>query len=215
MRVEVWSDFVCPWCYIGRSRLRRALAEYEHADEVEVEWRSFLLDPSHRKGVRRKVHEMLAEKTGASIEDVREMTGRVRALAAEEGLTYEVERAVVVNTVDAHRLYHLAKAHGRADEAHERLMRAHFAEGETLDDLETLVRLGAEAGVPEKDARRALTGDEYARDVKQDIRQARLYGASGVPFFVLDRAYAVSGAQSVEVFLSALRTAHQPGSPVG
>lgn len=208
MLVEVWSDFVCPWCYIAGSRLRRALAEYERADEVEVEWRSFLLDPTHRRGVRKGVHEMLTEKTGASLEDVRAMTDRVRGLAAEEGLVYDVERAVVVNTVDAHRLYHLAKAHGVADQVHRRLMRAHFAEGELLDDIDTLVRLGAEAGVPEEEARRALTGDDHARDVKLDVRQARVYGIGGVPFFVLDRTYAVSGAQPVEVLLSAFRTAH-------
>jgi Predicted dithiol-disulfide isomerase involved in polyketide biosynthesis len=214
VRVEVWSDFVCPWCYIGRSRLRRALAEFEHADQVEVEWRSFQLDPTHRKGVRLGVHEMLVEKTGASLDEVRAMTDRVRALAAEEGLTYDVERAVVVNTVDAHRLYHLSKVHNVADRLHERLMRAHFAEGEVLDDLDTLVRLGAEAGVPEDEARRVLTGDDHARDVKLDIRQARLYGASGVPFFVLDDTYGVAGAQPVEVLLSALRTAHEASSSV-
>ncbi len=213
MLVEVWSDFVCPWCYIGRSRLKRALAEFEHADEVKVEWRSFLLDPSHRKGVRLGVHEMLAEKTGASIEDVRTMTDRVSKLAAEEGLTYDVERATVVNTVDAHRLHHLAMSHGVGDQAHERLLRAHFAESEVLDDIDTLVRLGAEVGVPEDEARRVLAGDEHARDVKQDIRQARLYGANGVPFFVLDRTYGVSGAQPVEVFVSALRTAYGSGEP--
>lgn len=215
MRVEVWSDFVCPWCYIGRSRLERALARYEHADEVEVEWRSFLLDPAHRKGVRLGVHEMLTEKTGASLADVRAMTDRVRELAAEEGLTYDVDRAVVVNTVDAHRLHHLSKAHGLADRLHERLMRAHFAEGEVLDDPDTLVRLAAEVGVPEEEARRVLAGDDHARDVKLDVRQARLYGASGVPFFVLDGTYGISGAQSVEVFLSALRTAREAGAPTG
>lgn len=209
VRVEVWSDFVCPWCYIARSRLKRALEKYERADEVEVEWRSFQLDPTHRKGVRLGVHEMLAQKTGASLDDVRAMTDRVRSLAAEEGLTYDVERAVVVNTVDAHRLHHLSKAHGVADQVHERLMRAHFAEGEALDDLDTLVRLGVEAGVPEDEARRALTGDDHARDVKLDIRQARVYGATGVPFFVLDNTYGISGAQPVEVFLSAFRTAHE------
>jgi predicted DsbA family dithiol-disulfide isomerase len=210
--VELWSDFVCPWCYIGRSRLKRALQEYERADEVEIEWRSFLLDPTHRKGVRMGVHEMLTEKTGAPLEQVRQMTDRVRALAAEEGLTYDVERAVVVNTGDAHRLHHLSKAHGLAGELYDRLARAHFAEGEAIDDHDTLVRLAAEVGVPEEESRRVLTSDEYARDVKQDIRQARLYGASGVPFFVLDRTYGLSGAQPVEVILSALRTAHE-GAP--
>jgi predicted DsbA family dithiol-disulfide isomerase len=208
LHVEVWSDIVCPWCYIGKRRLERALAGYEHADEVEVEWRSFQLDPSFPKGLQQPVYERLAGKMGGSITQVRAMTDRVKALAAEEGLAYDFDRSIMVNTMDAHRLLHLAKAHGLGTEAHERLMRAQLIEGETLDDVETLVRLGAEVGVPEQDARRVLAGDEYTKDVEDDIRQAAMLGATGVPFFVLNRKYGVSGAQPAETFLSALRTAH-------
>ncbi|MEO3811027.1 DsbA family oxidoreductase [Sphaerisporangium sp. B11E5] len=209
MRVEVWSDIMCPWCYIGKRRLERALAGFEHAAEVEVEWRSFQLDPGHPKGERQPVHEALAKKTGRSLAQVRGMTDHVKALAAEEGLAYDFDRAVVVNSFDAHRLTHLAKKYGLGAETHERFMRGNLVEGEVLDDQDTLVRLAAETGVPEEEARRVLAGDDHAGDVRADIAQAHAYGATGVPFFVLDRAYGVSGAQPVTTFAAALRTAYE------
>jgi len=207
MLVEVWSDIVCPWCYIGKRRLQTALGEFEHADQVEVVWRSFQLDPAYPKGRHEPVYTSLAKKFGGSVAQVKAMTAQVAELAAAEGLTYDFEHAQTLNTFDAHRLLHLAKKHGLGPEAHERLMRANLIEGETLD-TETLVRLAAEIGVPQEDSRRVLAGDDYTADVEEDIAQARAYGASGVPFFVLDRAYGVSGAQSADVFLQALRTAH-------
>lgn len=209
MLIEVWSDVVCPWCYIGKRRLEGALASFEHADEVEVLWRSFQLDPSYPKGDRQPVYEALAAKTGGSPAQVRAMTGQVTALAAEEGLAYDFDRATMVNTFDAHRLTHLARAHAQGDQMHERLMRAQLIEGEALDDPETLVRLGAEVGVPADETRRMLAGDDYVQDVEDDVSQARMLGVTGVPFFVLDRTYGISGAQPVEAMLSALRTAHR------
>jgi predicted DsbA family dithiol-disulfide isomerase len=209
MRLEVWSDVICPWCYIGRRRLDKALAAYDHADEVEVVvvWRSFQLDPAFPKGAPQGTYEMLAGKMGCSLEQARSMTERVAALAAQEGLEYDFDRARVVNTFDAHRLTHLAHTRGLGGAMHERLMRANLIEGETLDDHETLVRLGAEVGLEDADARRVLAGDEYAADVDEDAREARALGVTGVPFFVLDRTYGVSGAQPVETFLETLRTA--------
>jgi predicted DsbA family dithiol-disulfide isomerase len=209
VKIEVWSDVVCPWCYIGKRRLERAIAEFGHADEIEVVWRSFQLDPAYPRGEPRPVYEHLAEKTGSSVAQVHGMIDRVKSLAAEEGLAYDFDRAIVSNTFDAHRLTHLAAAHGLGAQMHERLLRANLMEGETVDDAETLVRLGTEVGVPAEEARRVLAGDEYAQDVEEDVRQAQLLGANGVPFFVLDRAYGVSGAQPVETFLSALATARQ------
>jgi predicted DsbA family dithiol-disulfide isomerase len=209
VRIEVWSDVVCPWCYIGKRRLEKALAEFEHADEVEVEWRSFQLDPTHPKGLRQPVYESLAAKTGGSTAQVKGMTDRVKAIGAEEGLAYDFDRAVVVNTVDAHRITHLAKTHGLGSAMHERLLRAYFIEAELVDDPETLVRLAVEVGVPADEASRVLAGDEYAGDVAADGREARALGANGVPFFVLDRAYGISGAQPVAAFQQALQTAYQ------
>jgi predicted DsbA family dithiol-disulfide isomerase len=205
--VEIWSDVVCPWCYIGKRRLETALGTFEHAGDVELVWRSFQLDPSFPRGRAEPVYESLATKFGGSKEQVKAMTAQVASIGAGEGLRYDFERAVTVNTFDAHRLIHLARAHGLGAEAHERLMRANLIEGETLD-TPTLVRLGAELGVPRAEAQRVLDGDDYTAEVEDDIRQARAYGASGVPFFVLNRAYGVSGAQPAEVFLQALRTAY-------
>lgn len=207
MLIEVWSDVVCPWCYLGKRRLERALAGFEHAGEVEVVWRSFQLDPSHPKGVRQPVHQMLAAKYGGTIDQARAMSERVKGLAAQEGLAYDFDRAISVNTFDAHRMTQLAKAHGRGAEMHERLLRAHLVEGELVDDADTLVRLGAEVGVPADEARRVLAGDEYADAVEEDIREARTLHVTGVPFFALDRRYGIAGAQSVEAFAAALRTA--------
>ncbi|MEV6589070.1 DsbA family oxidoreductase [Streptomyces acidicola] len=213
LRIDVWSDVVCPWCYIGKRRLESALGRFEHADEVEVHWHSFQLDPAHPKGLQRPVFETLAEKTGAPPAQVRAMTRQVTELAAAEGLRYDLERAVSVNTIDAHRLSHLAAAHGLGVEMHERLLHAHLGEGEVVDDQDTLVRLGVEVGVPEGEIRRMLAGDAYAEAVEADFREARRYGATGVPFFVLNRAYGVSGAQPADTFLSALRTAHADPVP--
>jgi predicted DsbA family dithiol-disulfide isomerase len=215
LRIDIWSDVVCPWCYIGKRRLETALGRFEHADEVEVHWHSFQLDPSHPKGHRQPVFETLAKKVGAPPAQVRAMTRQVSDLAAAEGLQYDLERAVSVNTIDAHRLGHLAAAHGVGDEMHERLLRAHLGEGETVDDPDTLVRLGTEVGVPEDETRRMLKGDAYAAAVQTDIREARRIGATGVPFFVINRAYGLSGAQPADTFLSALRTAHTDPAPAG
>uniref|UniRef100_A0AAU2AF76 DsbA family oxidoreductase n=1 Tax=Streptomyces sp. NBC_00093 TaxID=2975649 RepID=A0AAU2AF76_9ACTN len=208
LRIDIWSDVVCPWCYIGKRRLESALDRFEHADAVEIHWHSFQLDPAHPKGHRRPVFETLAQKVGAPIAQVRTMTRQITELAVAEGLTYDLERAVSVNTIDAHRLSHLAAAHGLGDRMHERLLRAHLCEGEIVDDPDTLVRLGVEVGVPEDEIRRTLAGDEYEDAVQADFAEARGYGATGVPFFVINRAYGLSGAQPVDTFLSALRTAH-------
>ncbi len=203
MRIEVWSDIVCPWCYIGKRRLESALAGFDH--EVEVEWKSFQLDPGFPRGEVVGVHEALARKFGGGEEQVRRMTEHVTRLAEAEGLHYDYDRAVMVNTFDAHRLAHHAKAQGLGGEMHERLMRAQLVEGATVNDVDTLARLAEEVGV--EGARDALAGDAYTAEVEADIREARLLGATGVPFFVLDRRYGISGAQPVEVFSSALRTA--------
>ncbi len=205
MRVEIWSDVVRPWCYIGKRRFEKALARFNHS--VEVVWRSFQLHPEHPKGVREPLKQSLAAKIGGTVEQVRAMNGHVNFLAAAEGLDYDFERCTLVNTFDAHRLTHLAKAHGLGAELHERFPRAQLIEGEVLDDADTLVRLSAEVGVPKDDARRVLEGDDYTADVDEDIRELRALGGNGGPFFVIDRRYGVSGAQPTEVFLRALETA--------
>jgi predicted DsbA family dithiol-disulfide isomerase len=203
VKVEIWSDIVCPWCYIGKRRFETALAEVDHP--VEIEWKSFQLDPGFPRGKAIPVYDALAEKFGGGREQVREMTDRVKALAAIEGLDYDFEHGVMVNTFDAHRLAHHAKSQGLGPEMHERLMRAQLIEGQTVNDVDVLVRLAEEIGV--EGARPVVTSDQYTADVETDIREARQLGATGVPFFVLDRKYGVSGAQPAEVFVQALRTA--------
>lgn len=209
MRVEIWSDIVCPWCYIGKRRFERALASFPHADEVGVVWRSFQLNPDHPKGARVPLEESLAAKMGATVEQVRAMNARVKAIAAEEGLEYDFDRYNVVNTFDAHRLTHLAKAYDLNAELHERFLRAQLVEGEVLDDPDTLVRLAAEVGVPEAEARRVLESDDFAAEVEADSAELRALGGNGVPFFVIDRRFGISGAQPTEVFERALAMAHE------
>ena len=208
MQVEVWSDIVCPWCYIGKRRLERALERFEHAGEVELLWRSFQLDPAFPQGVREPVYDTLVKKMNATHDQVRGMTEQVKQVAAQEGLHYEFENAVMVNTFDAHRLTHLARERGLGDQAHERLMRAQLVEARVLDDVDTLVELAVEIGLDAEEARTVLTGDAYTDQVQDDIDTARRLGATGVPFFVMDRAFGVSGAQPLEVFVSALEKAH-------
>ncbi len=205
MKIEIWSDVVCPWCYIGKRRLEHALGEFEHADEVEIAWRSFQLNPDTPAGTAVPTSEYLVRRFGPQAS---QMTGRVAALGRDEGLDLDFDAALTVNTLDAHRLLHLAADQGVGDAAKERLLRAHFTEGADLSDRETLVRLACEAGVDADRAREVLAGPEYADAVRADIELAQAFGATGVPFFVIDRKYGISGAQPAETFLQALRTAY-------
>jgi predicted DsbA family dithiol-disulfide isomerase len=204
MNIEIWSDVVCPWCYIGKRRLEGALRQVEQAGEVKITWRSFQLNPDAPPGTAVPTLEYLDRRFGPQ---ARQMTGRVAELGRAEGLDLDFGAALTVNTLDAHRLLHLAAGLGVADEAEERLMRAHFCEGADLSDHETLTKLLTEAGADEQRVREVLAGTEYADAVRADIEEARRLGVTGVPFYVLDRRYAVSGAQPTETFLQALRTA--------
>jgi predicted DsbA family dithiol-disulfide isomerase len=207
MKVEIWSDVVCPWCYIGKRRFESAVARFDGAADVEVVWRSFQLNPDQPRGLRATHDEYLRQKLGGSIEQIRAMNDRVTALAAAEGLAYDFERYQVINTFDAHRVAHLGKVRGLGDPIQERFLRAQLVEGEVLDDVDTLVRLSEEVGVPGDEVRDVLATDRYAAEVVADIREAGQLGISGVPFFVIDRRYGISGAQPADLFLQALETA--------
>ena len=204
MKIEIWSDVVCPWCYIGKRRLERALTEFEHADQVAIAWRSFQLNPEAPRGEAVPTGEYLARRFGPQ---AAQMTARVAEIAKGEGLEFDTSRALSVNTLDAHRLLHLAADLGMADAAKERLLHAHFMEGADLSDPDTLVALMQEAGADPDRARGVLDGDDYSGDVLSDISEAQALGATGVPFFVIDRKYGISGAQPAETFLQALRAA--------
>ncbi len=208
MRVEIWSDVVCPWCYIGKRHFEQALEHFEHRDEVEVIWRSFELDPGHPSSYDGDLTEALAAKYGTSPDQARAMIDGMSERAASVGLHYDLHRAVPANTFDAHRLIHLAAARGLQDVAKERLFTAYMTEGADVGDHGTLLRLAGEIGLDEAEAEAVLAGGDYGDAVREDERRAGQIGVSGVPFFVIDGAFAISGAQPAELMLSGLRQAH-------
>jgi predicted DsbA family dithiol-disulfide isomerase len=207
VHVEIWSDIACPWCHIGKRRFESALEGFEHADQVTVTWRSFELDPSapsERPGDR-AVH--LAKKYGSSVEHAQQMQQHMTEVAAGEGLEFRFDLARDGNTFDAHRLLHLAEAHGKQDAMKERLMRAYLGEGELMSDHATLQRLAGVVGLPEDEVRDMLATDRYAADVRENEATGTSLGISGVPFFVVDRAFGASGAQSPEILRDLLERA--------
>jgi predicted DsbA family dithiol-disulfide isomerase len=213
MKVEIWSDVVCPWCYIGKRRFESALSRFSHRDDVEVVWRSFELDPGAPALRTGDNAERLAAKYGMSRQQAVDSQNRLVQMADQEGLTFHFDRAQSGNTFDAHRLIHLAAEHGQQDAVKERLFRAYFSEGEPIGDAETLVRLVAETGIPAADAQAVLESDKYAEDVRAEEHEATELGVNGVPFFVVDRRYGVSGAQPAEVLLEVLDRAWADSHP--
>jgi predicted DsbA family dithiol-disulfide isomerase len=214
MNVEIWSDIACPWCYVGKRRFEAALDQFEHRDDVHVDWRSFELDPGAppvREGDRA---EHLARKYGTTLERARQMQDNMTRVAAGEGLDFRFDRARSANMLDAHRLIHLAKSRGLQDEMEERLFRAYLSEGEVLSDHETLTRLAAEVGLDEDEVRETLASDRFEADVRSDERTAAALGIDGVPFFVVDRALGAAGAQPPEVLLELLRQGWQARNPI-
>ena len=214
MKLEIWSDIVCPWCYIGKRRVEAALAGFAHRDEVEIVWRSFELDPHAPAHQSSTLTDLLAAKYGVAREQAVAMNARVAAVAAGEGLDYQLDRARPGNSFNAHRLLHLAATRGRQSELKERLMRAYFTDGRAIGDDDVLVQVAVEAGLAEEDARAVLAGEAYAADVRADERRAAALGITGVPFVVLDERYGVSGAQAADVFLSAMERAWATARPL-
>jgi predicted DsbA family dithiol-disulfide isomerase len=210
IRVDVWVDVACPWCYIGKRRLERALGMVGDV-RAEVTWRSFQLDPGAPRfgepGAGGLAEEYLARKLGVGLEGARELNARVSALAAAEGLTYRLDRARHANTFDAHRLLQAAREAAAADELVERLFRAQFSEGARLDDPAVLRELAAAAGMDAEAVDRVLASDAYSDAVLADLREAARRGVRGVPFFSFGDGPAVTGAQSAELLADALRAA--------
>ena len=212
MLVEIWSDVVCPWCYVGNRRFGEALEGFEHRDDVEVVHRSFQLDPtteSDHPGEPSPSHtERLAAKLGREPAQIVAMHEQMTQMGAAVGIDFRFDDVRAADTVDAHRLLHLAADSGLDAEVTERFFRAVFTDGEPLGDRDTLRRVAVDAGLPEADVDDVLGSDRYRDAVTADIEQARAYGISGVPFFVLDGKFGVSGAQSVEAFRGALDQAY-------
>ncbi len=217
MKVEIWSDVMCPFCYIGKRKFEKALNEFPGKDQIEVTWKSFQLDPTTVTDPSLNTIDHLAEKKGWSKEQARETTAHVSNIAKQVGLDFHFDKAVVANSFDAHRLSHLAKKYGKQNELEEKLFSAYFTEGKNTADHATLLQIGTEIGLDKTEVSALLNSDLYADKVEEDIDQAQQIGVRGVPFFVLDRKYAVSGAQEPPAFLQALTRAydeHQKETPL-
>ena len=216
MRIEIWSDVVCPWCYVGKRRLEAALAGFEHADEVEVVYRSFELDPGAPQHGHEPTTQVLARKYGRSEAEMRRMQEQLMATAAEDGLQLRLLDNVHTSTVDAHRLLHLALDDGGPvlqRELKEALLAAYFTQARDIGDHAVLRTAAIDAGLDPDRVDEVLAGQEYADAVAADVAQARAYGATGVPFFVVDGRFGISGAQPVEVFTQALGEAWAASRP--
>jgi predicted DsbA family dithiol-disulfide isomerase len=207
MDVEIWSDVMCPFCYIGKRKFEQALSQFPNRDDIRVVWKSFQLNPDMQTDPETSINQYLASVKGWSLEQAEQMNDRVTAMAQEVGLTYHFDKAVVANSWDAHRFIQLAKTHNLGDAAEERLFRAYFTEGCNTADHATLLELGTDIGLDAAEVSAMLVSDQYGQAVDQDLYEARQIGVRGVPFFVLNHKYAVSGAQQPETFLSALQTA--------
>jgi len=207
MKVEIWSDVMCPFCYIGKRRFEEALQHFEHKNEIEIEWKSFQLNPDLETDTTISINQYLADRKGWTIDHAQQMNDHVTKMAAEAGLTYNMDKAVVANSFKAHRFSHLAKKHGLGVEAEEALFKAYFTDSKNIDDNAVLIELGKQIGLDAAEIEQVLTGNAYAEDVKHDIDTAQYLGIQGVPFFVLNNKYAVSGAQAVPVFEQSLEKA--------
>ncbi|OJV20234.1 MAG: disulfide bond formation protein DsbA [Dyadobacter sp. 50-39] len=205
MKVEIWSDVMCPFCYIGKRRFESALAEFPQREQIQVEWKSFQLNPQMKTEPGRSINDYLAEIKGWTPEYAQQVNDQVTNMAAEAGLEYNMDKAVLANSFDAHRFLQFAKTKGLGDAAEEQLFKAYFTDGRNTADHDTLIELGTAIGLDAAELKAVLEGTRFSDDVRKDIYEAQQVGARGVPFFVLDRKYAVSGAQHTETFLNALQ----------
>ncbi|MCB0661881.1 MAG: DsbA family oxidoreductase [Saprospiraceae bacterium] len=208
MKVEIWSDVMCPFCYIGKRKFEQALEKFEHKDDIEVEWKSFQLNPDLEDQPYKSIYEYLAESKGKSLEWSKQMHAQVVEMAKTVGLDYNFDIAKVANSFHAHRLLQLAKSKKKGSEMEERLFHAYFTEGAMISDPATLKKLALEVGLPEKRVDKIFSGMDYADQVYREIHEAQQLGATGVPFFVIDRRYGISGAQDSQLFLETLEKAY-------
>ncbi len=214
VKIEIWSDIACPWCSIGKRRFETALAGFPQRDQVEVEWKSFQLDPSLPEHYDGTELEYLSQRKGMAEAHVAQMFEHVKAQAAGEGLAYDFDTLTVANSHLGHELIHFAAQHGKQDQAKEALLKLHFEQGVDIGDVDALVEIAVGLGLDGAAARAALTDREFEADVDQDITEAHTLGIQGVPFFVIDRKYGVSGAQSPEVFSQTLNEAWKESHPL-
>jgi len=204
MKIEIWSDVMCPFCYIGKRNFEQALETLSFKDEVKVEWKSFQLDPTLEQSETKTTSEYFREKKGFPEEQAKQMTNQVIQMGKASGIDFNFEKALITNTFTAHKLLHLAKKHNKSNEMEEELFKAHFLDGKNVGDIDTLVSLAISLGIDAEKAKKSLQSEEFDYEINQDILEARNNGISGVPFFILNGKYAVSGAQPAEVLKNAL-----------
>lgn len=204
MKVEIWSDVMCPFCYIGKQKFETALNQFADKNNIEIEWKSFQLMPELEKGVVNDLEKILVEKRGIDPAQAKAMNVQVAQMGKQVGLEFNLDRTLAVNTFDAHRFLHFAKTHGKQDEAEDILFRSYFTEGKNIGDFTTLIQLGASIGLDATALKTALENNSYADEVRADINEAQQVGVRGVPFFVFNRKHAVSGAQDPQTFLQTL-----------
>ncbi|MDP3558501.1 MAG: DsbA family oxidoreductase [Bacteroidota bacterium] len=203
-KIEIWSDILCPFCYIGKRKLEKALENFNGKEFIEIDWRSYQLDPDATSSPNTDVFDYLAKRKGQTRDWSIKMHEQVTNTAKEMGLNYKFEKAIIANSYNAHRLIHLAKKYKLGNEAEEKIFKAYFTDGKDIADKETLITIGKEIGLKEDEIKDVLNSDEYSSEVKADIEEAQKIGVRGVPFFVMNRTHAVSGAQPVEIFVETL-----------
>ncbi|MEP7372645.1 MAG: DsbA family oxidoreductase [Chitinophagaceae bacterium] len=207
MKVEIWSDVMCPFCYIGKRRFEKALEQFPGRDDIELVWKSFQLNPAMKTEPGKNINQYLSEVKGWSLIQAKQANDYVTSMAKEMGLNYDFDKAVVANSFDAHRLLQLAKVNGKGDAMEEQLFNAYFTEGKNIADHDTLIQLATTIGLEHDEVKKVLNSNDYTEAVERDIYEARQIGVRGVPYFVLNDRYAVSGAQATETFLGALNKA--------
>ncbi len=206
MKIEIWSDVMCPFCYIGKRKFEMALNQFDEKNSVEIVWKSFQLDPSIVSDENKTVNQFLAERKGWTLEYAQQMNDNVSKIANEVGLEFNLAKAIIANSFDAHRLSHLAKKYNLQNEAEEQLFKAYFTEGKNTADHNTLIQLGVEIGLDANEIKLMLQSSDYTEAVRIDSFEAQQIGVSGVPFFLFNDKYTISGAQDSSVFLNALQT---------
>ena len=204
MKIEIWSDVMCPFCYIGKRHFEEALSKFSDKERIDIEWKSFQLDPTMPDVVEESQEDYLVKRKGMSRDQIQGMLQNVTAMGKEAGLDFNFDQSIMVNSQKAHQLIQFAKSKGLGNEIEERLFQAYFTEGKNVADQTTLTELGKEIGLDENELQVAFNDDKYLYQMKQDIQEAQNIGVRGVPFFVFDRKYGVSGAQPTEAFLETL-----------
>lgn len=207
VEIEIWSDVMCPFCYIGKRKFESALQKFQNKNQVKVIWKSYLLDPALVSDSSKSIHQHLANSKGWTLDYAKEMSDYVSAMAKEVGLDYHMDQVKVANTFDAHRLIQLAKQKNKGDHMEEALFKAYFTEGKNLADPEVLKAIASGIGIETEETEAMLKSKTLAKEVLEDLKAAEEIGVTGVPFFVFNRKFAVSGAQSPETFLNALKKA--------